>query len=167
MVRNAIRIISLTIFKLNDQKINILLQDLPFCTYFVQLALYLRDKVLDIDQSYCTPTNNKNYDLLFHATEDLQDILEYFHEIFEVDNIVVNELLCNALLYQCYLPIVVSSLVCVNQKPMISIGTSLFVLIHTFKDLQYAPLINSIVCSLLLEKIPIPIKTAIETYPEK
>jgi len=49
MVRNAVRIIALTIFKLNDPSINQILQDLPFCGYFANLSCYLRDKVLDID----------------------------------------------------------------------------------------------------------------------
>lgn len=52
MVRNAIRIIALTIFKLNEEPINNILTDLPFCSYFANLACYFRDKVLDLDQSY-------------------------------------------------------------------------------------------------------------------
>jgi hypothetical protein len=104
---------------------------------------------------------------MFHAVEDMNDLMEFFHEIFEVENNTVSTLLCNALLYYCYLPIVVGSLVCVTQKPMISISTSLFILIHTFKSIQYQPLINTIVASLLLDKLPAPIKHAIEVYPEK
>jgi hypothetical protein len=52
MVRNAIRIIVLTIFKLNDEGINKLLCDLPFCSYFAHLACFFRDKLLDLDRSY-------------------------------------------------------------------------------------------------------------------
>ena len=54
MVRNAVRIIALTIFKLNDELVNKLVSDLPFCSYFANLACYFRDKVLDLDQSYNT-----------------------------------------------------------------------------------------------------------------
>ena len=43
MVRNAMRIIVLTILKLNDQTVNNLLTDVPFATFFVHLACYLRD----------------------------------------------------------------------------------------------------------------------------
>lgn len=49
MVRNAIRIIALTIFKLNEDSINKLLTDMPFCSYFANLACYFRDKILDLD----------------------------------------------------------------------------------------------------------------------
>lgn len=49
MVRNAIRIIALTIFKLNDDSINKLLTDMPFCSYFSNLACFFRDKILDLD----------------------------------------------------------------------------------------------------------------------
>lgn len=52
MVRNAIRIIALTVFKLNEDSINNLLSDMPFCSYFANLACYFRDKILDLDQSY-------------------------------------------------------------------------------------------------------------------
>jgi protein CLEC16A len=49
MVRNAIRIIALTVFKLNDDKVNSLLQELPICSYFVNLACLFRDKILDLE----------------------------------------------------------------------------------------------------------------------
>lgn len=46
MVRNAVRIINLTVFKINDQKLNDdLLSDVPYCLTFVHLACLLRDKV--------------------------------------------------------------------------------------------------------------------------
>ena len=50
MVRNAIRIITLTIIKLNDDSANKLMSDLPFCSYFTNLACLFRDKLLDLDQ---------------------------------------------------------------------------------------------------------------------
>jgi hypothetical protein len=49
MVRNAIRIIVLNIFKINDERVNQLLGELPYCSYFINLALLFRDKVLDLD----------------------------------------------------------------------------------------------------------------------
>ena len=54
MVRNAVRIINLTIFKINDKKLNDeILSDVPFCLHFVHLACLLRHKVcLGIDMSY-------------------------------------------------------------------------------------------------------------------
>lgn len=69
MVRNAARIISLTVFKLRDPKINELMEDMPFCSYFCNLACLFRDKILEIDSSYCG-TANKNYELLFNSFED-------------------------------------------------------------------------------------------------
>lgn len=50
MVRNAIRIIALTVFKLNDDKVNSLLSELPLCSYFVNLACLFRDKVISLEQ---------------------------------------------------------------------------------------------------------------------
>ena len=54
MVRNAVRIIYLTVFKINDTKLNNdILSDLPFCLNFVNIACLLRDKVCKgIDKSY-------------------------------------------------------------------------------------------------------------------
>ena len=46
MVRNAVRIINLTVFKINDKKLNDeILSDVPFCYNFVHLSCLLRDKV--------------------------------------------------------------------------------------------------------------------------
>jgi hypothetical protein len=60
-------------------------------------------------------------------------MLEYIHEILEINNLVVNALLSNALLHYCYLPMIAGSIVNVNIKPKISISTALYVLILTFK----------------------------------
>lgn len=54
MVKNAVRIIYLNIFKINDQTLNDdIISDVPYCLTFVNLACVLRDKVLNgIDKSY-------------------------------------------------------------------------------------------------------------------
>jgi hypothetical protein len=54
MVRNAMRIIVLTILKLNDPVINKLLTDLPFATFFVNLSCYLRDMIIKLDLTHNT-----------------------------------------------------------------------------------------------------------------
>ena len=58
MVRNAVRIINLTVFSLNDPSINQdIIADVPFCTTFANLACLLRDKVCKgIDQSFSNQT---------------------------------------------------------------------------------------------------------------
>ena len=54
MVKNAVRIINLTVFKINDPKLNQnILSDVPYCLSFVHTACLLRDKVCNgIDKSY-------------------------------------------------------------------------------------------------------------------
>jgi len=39
-------------------------------------------------------------------------MMEFFQEVFEVDNKIVSDMLANCLLHYCYLPVVVGSLVC-------------------------------------------------------
>lgn len=75
-------------------------------------------------------------------------------------------MLANSLLYYCYLPVVLGSLVCISQKPMISINTAQYVLIQAFMNIKYQPLVNTVVAALLLNKLPSVIKKAIEHYPE-
>ncbi len=78
MVRNAIRIIALTIFKLNDEQANKLLLDLPFCSYFSNLACYYRDKILDLDQSYAGSAKSQKKESIENYVEELQDLMEFF-----------------------------------------------------------------------------------------
>mmetsp|Transcript_29357 Transcript_29357/g.39695 ORF Transcript_29357/g.39695 Transcript_29357/m.39695 type:complete len:91 (-) Transcript_29357:393-665(-) len=49
MVRNAVRIIMLTIFKMNNPQINKLFTDLPFVSFFAHLSCFLRDKITEMD----------------------------------------------------------------------------------------------------------------------
>jgi hypothetical protein len=51
MIRNAVRIIALNIFKLNDERVNNLLFELPFCSYFLNLACLFRDKLVDLEKT--------------------------------------------------------------------------------------------------------------------
>ena len=51
MIRNAIRIIVLTVFKLNYERVNAILSELPYCSYFVNLACLYREKLLALEQA--------------------------------------------------------------------------------------------------------------------
>jgi len=54
MVRNAVRIIVLTVYRINDAKMNEeILSDVPYCLTHVHLACHLRTKVCaGIDKSF-------------------------------------------------------------------------------------------------------------------
>jgi len=52
MVRNAVKIIAMTLFGMNSPKINALLQDLPFCSYFSHMASFFKEKIMEIDLAY-------------------------------------------------------------------------------------------------------------------
>ena len=51
-----------------------------------------------------------NFNSLLDLSEDIDDILEYCNEIFEIDNQVTRKLLTNSLLHYFYLPVIVGSL---------------------------------------------------------
>jgi hypothetical protein len=166
MVRNAIRIVCLTIFKLNDESVNRLLGDLPFVSYFAHLACLYRDKLLDLDRSYqVKQVPVQSFEPLYASVEEMQDMMDYFQEVYDCDNRAVSDLLTNALLHYCYLPVVLGSLATEN-RPILSISTAQFILIQTFARFRYQPLVNTLVGALLLERIPRSIKKAIEHYPE-
>jgi hypothetical protein len=159
MVRNAVKIIALTMFQLNDPNINKLMMDLPFSTFFIHFACYLKDKIVEIDQSYtaipgCDKDKHRKFDPMFSLMEDFQDLLDYIQEIFDINNRTVSEAMLNALLNYCYLPVVLGSLVCIESKPAISINTSLYILSHTFKNITYAPLVGVIAAGLMLPTLP-------------
>jgi hypothetical protein len=79
------------------------------------------------------------FDKMLDYIEDIEDILEYCSEIFDVENPTTRELLCNALLHYFYLPIVVGSLNgnVSGNCPEISINTALFILNKTFKMVKF------------------------------
>lgn len=165
MVRNAVRVIVLTVFKLSDEAVNELLGEVPFCSYFAHLACFLRDKVLDVDQSYQTK-GKCTFDSLNHCVEEMQDLMEFLQEIFECDNSTVSDMLTNSLLFYCYYPVILGSLAS-ETKPIISISTAQFILIRSFSVFKYQPLVNSVVGALLLDRVPRSVLTAIDKYPDR
>jgi hypothetical protein len=58
-----------------------------------------------------------------NIVEEMHDLMDYFQEIFDCDNRSISDLLTNALLYYCYLPLVLGSIVC-EGKPIISLSTA-------------------------------------------
>lgn len=96
----------------------------------------------------------------------MHDLMDFFQEVFECDNRAVSDVLSNALLFYCYLPVVLGSIASEN-KPIISINTAQFILIQTFSHIKYQPFVNTLVASLLLSKVPYQVKNAITVYPEK
>ena len=62
--------------------------------------------------------------------EDVEDILEYVQEIFEIENATTRALLCNSLMHYFYAPIVIGALTSVLGE--ISMNTALFILHKTF-----------------------------------
>jgi hypothetical protein len=49
--------------------------------------------------------------VLNQCLEEMQDMMDFFQEIFECDNRTASDLLSNSLLYYCYLPVVLGSIV--------------------------------------------------------
>ena len=60
MIKNAVRIIVISIFKLNDPTVNLLLIDVPFVNFFCHFSCYLRDKIIDIDALHNPQNKGKN-----------------------------------------------------------------------------------------------------------
>jgi hypothetical protein len=73
------------------------------------------------------------------VAEDLQDLIEFLSEIFDQcsHNRIVIKMLTNSLLYYCYLPVIMPSLVgSTARKNQIGISTALYVTTMTLKHLQ-------------------------------
>lgn len=105
---------------------------------------------------------NMKFDVLLDTIDDIDDILEYVQEIFEIENETTRSLLCNALLSYFFLPVVVQSLAgtkqsfehTCNQIYKVSVNTALFMLDRTCKNITFQPLINSICIALLSQTGP-------------
>ncbi len=91
--------------------------------------------------------------------------MDYFQEVFDCENKTVSDLLTNSLLFYCYLPCVVGSIAC-ESKPVIAMSTAMYVLMQSFSRVKYQPFINTLVGSLILNKVPRTIKQATMNYPE-
>lgn len=82
------------------------------------------------------------FDKLLDTIDDMDDILEFVQEIFEIENPTIRSLLSNALLNYFYFPVVVKSISgaidCPEPKRYeVSISTALFVLNRTFKLISF------------------------------
>ena len=65
----------------------------------------------------------QTFEGLYASVEEMQDMMDFFQEVFDCDNRAVSDLLANALLYYCYMPVVLGSLVSEN-RPILSISTA-------------------------------------------
>ena len=100
--------------------------------------------------------------------EELQDQIEFLSEIYEgcAMNKVAIELLTNALLHYCYLPVVIPALVGATKShnaPNISISTALYVVTQTFKSIKSQQLHNALGLILVHNKIPMGFQRRVQT----
>lgn len=56
------------------------------------------------------PQMTVKFDKMLDYIEDVEDILEYVQEIFEIENETTRRLMCNALIHYFYTPIIIGSL---------------------------------------------------------
>ena len=86
MVKNAVRIIVMSVFKLNEPMVNKLLSDVPFVNFFCHLACQLRDKIVEIDALHNPQNKGKggyekgakadiDHDKIEDECDDLVDLL--------------------------------------------------------------------------------------------
>jgi hypothetical protein len=90
-----------------------------------------RDKLIDLENGLggqMFSSLQQTVERVNQGVEEIHDMMDYFQEIFDCDNREVSDLMSNALLYYCYLPAVLGSIVS-ESKPLISISTAEYLLI--------------------------------------
>jgi len=107
MVKTAARTITLKIFSICDQELMNAILSLPHATYFPHLALELKDMWIKVDQNMISELD---VDDLKDAIEDINDLLMYIQDIFDVNKPPLTIALANSLLYYAYFPSIIGSL---------------------------------------------------------
>lgn len=162
MIKNTVRNIILSLFKLKYEPILDYFCSLPSVSYFPFLALAFRDLILKLNEEIMTDDNT--YQGLHAVQDDITIDILYFQDIFSLKITKISNLLANSLFYYTILPLLCGSLVSVN-RPKIGISTALYVLIILFEYVKDESFINTLYSVLFLNKISRKINRMLKDYP--
>lgn len=108
MVRTAVRTITLNIFNLLTPEMCKVILSLPNAVYFPNLACQLRDRWIACDQMIV----NHDIDIndLRDECDDIQELLMYFQDVFQLKIPPLTKALTNSLIYYAYFPMILHSI---------------------------------------------------------
>lgn len=96
-----------------------------------------------------------NVNQLRDDIDDINDLLMYMQDIFDLGIPDLTIALANSLLYYAYYPSAIGSLGCVTKNPDInSYSASVFFLTQTFKCISEPLLLDALACALFMPSIP-------------
>ncbi|CDW86068.1 UNKNOWN [Stylonychia lemnae] len=98
--------------------------------------------------------------------EDANEMLFYIQDIFNIGDYKLNRILINTLLQYAFLPNVVKSLCDLQNAPTLSLNTSLYVLIQTFRIIKEKAFINLLFSALFLPNLPQEILDRVVNVPD-
>lgn len=162
MVKNTVRNILLSLFKLKYEPILDYFTSLPSVSYFPFMALAFRDLILKMNEKIILDDNN--YQELHSIQDDIVIDILFFQDILSLKITKISNLLINALYYYVILPLLCGSLVSIS-RPKIAISTALYVLILLFDYVQDETFANSLFAVLFLNKISSKISKMTKDYP--
>ena len=152
MVRTGARAITLAIYTLWTEDMNDTLLSLPHATYFPNLACKLKYCWQKVDRLL---NENLNIDEIRDEVEDINDLLEYFQDIYNTNNPKLTKALTNSLLIYAYYPCLLGSLWIKTANPeIISFQAQFFFLSQTFSTIKEPSLCNALAVGLFVSEIP-------------
>lgn len=116
---------------------------------------------MKIDQNIITDIDIED---LQDDIEDVNDMLMYVQDIFNVGVGDLTIALSNSLLYYSYFPSIIGSLGCISKNPDInSYSASIYFLNQTYDNIKEPLFINALSCGLFLHSIPLAYAKWIES----
>ncbi len=146
MVRTAARTIALTVFSIDNKDIINAVLSLPHATYFPHLACELRDRWIKVDQNIISSLDVPD---MRDDIEDIQDMLLYIQDIFNLSTPSLTIAVSNSLLIYAYLPSLIGSIGCTSKTPDInSYSAAIFFLTQTFDLIKEPLFLNALAVGL-------------------
>jgi len=165
MVRTSVQNITLTLFKMDEKKLQNYFTNFPFISYFINLSCYLRDIWLKIDENLAESTI-QSHSKMTELLDDQYDLLMYIDDVFQLQKEKINTALANCLIHYTIIPALLVPFTS-SKRGMININLSLYLINLLLNSINHLDIVEFIVITLFSKKIDSSFLELTKTIPEE
>ncbi|KAJ4845753.1 Protein TRANSPARENT TESTA 9 [Turnera subulata] len=152
MVRTAVRALTLNVYHVGDESVNIFFTRGPHADYFTDLVKFFRKQCFDLDGLVSETVKNPDKDataVILAAVDEIEDNLYYISDVISAGIPDVGRLITDNILQYLILPLILPSVQLDNANEMqIGAITSLYLLCCILRIVKIKDLANTIAAAL-------------------
>ncbi|XP_011094116.1 uncharacterized protein LOC105173907 [Sesamum indicum] len=153
MIRTAVRALTLNIYHVGDDAVNMFVSRAPHADYFLNLVKFFRDQCIHLNLVVSNASKNLDVEstsTILSAVDEIEDNLYYFSDVVSAGIPDVGRLIMDSVLKLLIFPLILPSLrIGAVKEPSLGAVSSLYLLCCILRIVKIKDLANTVAAALL------------------